>query len=58
MGCATGGTIVIIQVALGMECVGILEHELGRGEREEKREEATRTGMWTLDVEVLTAKAG
>ena len=47
MGCATGGTMVIIQAALGMECVSMLEHEPVRGEREgrgEQRQEEQRRG--------------
>ena len=34
-----GVMMVIIQVALGMECVGMLEHELVCGEREEIEEQ-------------------
>ena len=34
MGCAQEGTMVIIQAAPGMQCVGMLEHGLVCGERE------------------------
>ena len=34
--------MVIIQAALGMECVGMMEHELVGGERKERREEKRR----------------
>ena len=50
--------MVSIQVAPSMECVGILEHGLGRGERGVKIEEATHALLWTLSVDVLMADAG
>ena len=37
-----GGTMVIIQAEVGMECVGMLEHELVCGPRRERRAETRR----------------
>ena len=47
MGCATEGAMVIIQAALGMECVGILKHALACWEKVSIQK---RPLVWHVDI--------